>query len=113
VSTADFLASIINVLFALGFMALVRTSSAGKWPGKPWQCRTCLSGWGAIAGAFLLARFTGKRVEPWGVDPLWVLWYALTGTGGAWLVRKALIEWRYRMRAGADAADDDEPPIAP
>lgn len=37
-----------------GFALIIRTSPLGAIDKKPFACRTCLSGWGAIAAVFFL-----------------------------------------------------------
>ena len=41
-------------LAGIGLAFLVRASPAGRWRFKPFSCRTCLSGWGALFATYVL-----------------------------------------------------------
>lgn len=43
---------VIRALAGVGFAFLVQISPLGRLPVKPFSCRTCLSGWGAIVYGF-------------------------------------------------------------
>jgi len=75
-------ALLVVSLAALGFTQLVRASPLGRLDYKPWSCRTCLSGWGAIfAGALGLGAVQGAALDT-AAAASWAL-LALAGTGGA------------------------------
>lgn len=72
---------LLAALAALGFRYLVMATPLGKLPYKPFNCATCLCGWGAILGAalfVLLGYYTGA---PWWHSVLLIAAFALAALG--------------------------------
>jgi hypothetical protein len=62
-------------LSAVGLWALVTASPLGRIPCKPFNCQTCLCGWGSIMATEVWALY----VEP--IPPLHAIIYAFAATG--------------------------------
>ena len=81
-------------LAGVGFAWLVRASPLGGLRFKPFTCRTCLSGWGALA--FGVLRSCADPADPGPVVSVLVRYGAelgillLAGTGGAALLFAAM-----------------------
>lgn len=73
---------LLAALAGVGFSLIVETSPLGRIPHKPFACRVCRSGWGAIlASASLLAPGGLFTAWPWH-DPTAYMTWALVSFAG-------------------------------
>ena len=83
----DIVILLIVSAFGFGFRCLVVASPLGVLPYKPFDCDTCLSGWGSILGAAIVFGILAKVDHPDEFVPEWsdLLYFlhAVAGTGVA------------------------------
>jgi hypothetical protein len=104
---SDLLILCMAALFALGFEALVRASPLGKIRMKPFNCRTCLAGWGAILFFLGLHWLRSDPLMGWKELLLFVV-KVLAATGAAKIVQRA-----QPLRRREDVQDEELPPVDP
>lgn len=90
------LITVLAAFAGVGVAALNSASPSGLWLFKPFSCRTCMSGWGAIGAAGILLAMQGlPGLQPTQAAflaptllPDLILWavLAFAGTGGAHLI---------------------------
>jgi len=95
---------LLTALAGVGFALIVQTSPLGRIPKKPFSCRVCASGWGAIlASALLLAPGGLFTSWPWQDMTPYMTWalVSFAGIGLAHLV--------FGLAADRDAAPPQLP----
>jgi len=63
----------------VGFAVIIQTSPLGRIPYKPFSCRTCCSGWGAILASGLFLQVW--LVAPWVAVLPYVTWCVVAFIG--------------------------------